>query len=91
MDDVNSRMTEVLQIVREHLDKVSDYTSEQGLQYKILVGDEIVNALFNAPLLPEEFLPGDWKGEELRKVFVEFDKTMSKIARSYVDKVLISS
>lgn len=77
----------VIKLVEEHLSRAKDYTPEQGLQFKFLIGNEIVNALFNDPMLPEEFIPDDWKGNELRRLFMEFDETMTQLARPYVDRI----
>ncbi len=87
LDEINHSFEAVIKTVREHLDAAEAYTPEEGLKYKLLVGNEIVNALFCDPMLPDEFLPDEWKGDELRKLFMEFDKRMSLIAKPYVDKV----
>lgn len=87
IDEVMHSFEAIIEIVREHLDRARGYTPEEGLKYKLLVGNEIVNALFADPMLPDEFLPSNWKGDELRTLFRDFDLTMTDIAKPYVNKI----
>lgn len=88
LDEVMHSFEAVIETVREHLDRAQEYTPEEGLKYKLLVGNKIVNALFADPMLPDEFLPSHWKGDELRTLFRDFDSTMTDIARPYVNKII---
>lgn len=83
---INEIFAAMTELIEENLCKAGEYNPEQGLLYKLLIGNEIVNAPFNDPMLPDEFLPNNWKGKQLRKLFVTFDKTMTRIARPYVDQ-----
>lgn len=87
LDDVNALFETTIKYVNEHLDMACVYTPEQGLFFKFMVGNDIINALFHDPLLPNEFLPDNWKGNELRQLLIKFDKTMTAIAKPYVEKV----
>lgn len=72
-----------------NMDKILYHTvwlhcdTEQALVEKMVVGDEIVNILFKDPLLPEVFLPEEWKGKELRQGFIEWDNEVTNISRPY--------
>ncbi|MEN6411301.1 MAG: PaaX family transcriptional regulator C-terminal domain-containing protein [Veillonellales bacterium] len=86
LNNINEALGTTIRDVEEHLSVAEKYKPEQGLLYKFLVGNDIVNALFNDPLLPDEFLPDNWKGKQLRRLFITFDKTMTRIAKPYIDK-----
>lgn len=87
-NEINNKFKTVLETVRVHIDKAAAYTPEEGLKYKMLIGNEIVNALFSDPMLPDMYLPSPWMGDELRAAFGNFDNTMTEIARPYIQKVI---
>lgn len=85
VEAVNCVFKETINLVSEHMQKLGGYSPEEGLKSRILVGNEIVNALFRDPLLPDEYLPEDWKAEELRQLFTAFDKKMTQVAEPYTN------
>lgn len=56
---------------------------ERALVLKMEVGNEVVNLLFSDPLLPDEYLPANWKGNHLRKSFLKWDKEITKQSKPY--------
>ena len=51
-----------------------NFSPKYALQEKMYTGGIIVDLLFKDPLLPDIFLPKDWKGDELKKKFKIWDK-----------------
>lgn len=87
LEETNATIKATIKLVQEHLNRAEEYKPEQGLIYKFMVGNDIIKAIFKDPMLPDVFLTDDWKGNELRQLFITFDKAMTKIAKPYIDKV----
>ena len=60
---------------------------QQAFREKILEGNSIVNALFKDPMLPDEFLPVNWKANELRQDFSHYMKTLNSQSKPFVEKI----
>ena len=80
---VNQNLTNGLKLLREKYNELTKLTPEQAFVNKILIGNQIVHLLFTDPLLPDRFLPSDWKGNKLRKEFTEWDKKVSEISKPF--------
>jgi len=90
VEAANCKFTEIINLIAEHMRSSDNYSPVDALKNKILVGNEIVNALFSDPLLPYEYLPDDWKAEELRQLFIAFDDKMTQISEPLTNKIFSS-
>ncbi len=83
-----SRMRDAQRRALAVLGRVRALTPVRAFMEKFRTGERIVSALFTDPLLPKEFLPADWPGRGLRKLFARFDSTMTKASRPFWEPIL---
>ncbi len=87
--EVNEELKRGVGILEAQMKKLDGISSRQALVKKMRTGDEIVSILFKDPLLPKQFLPKDWAGDELRKKFAEFDRIATKMSKPYWERIFI--
>ncbi len=80
---INLELIKGLSLLTEEKKKLKNITPAKALIKKISIGSAIVPLLFKDPLLPNCYLPDNWKGPELRKEFIEWDKLVSDISKPY--------
>lgn len=67
--------------------ELSAWTPEQALVEKMEVGGEVVPILFLDPLLPPEFLPPNWRMDNLRQAFRDWDRAVSTASKPYWEHI----
>ncbi|MBI9107429.1 MAG: hypothetical protein JEZ04_11855 [Spirochaetales bacterium] len=77
IESVNEDFETGLKHLNESILKLPNVDPQEAFRLKMLIGNEIVHLLFRDPLLPKCFLPNNWKGEELRKLFSDWEKAVN--------------
>ncbi len=84
---INEEFKHSLEYIKKGCKEYDLSIPEEALKGKMIVGNKIVKQLFTDPLLPEQFLPNDWCGNELRKSFFEWDKLTTEKSRPYWEQI----
>jgi len=84
---VNRHFMEALQLLDKKYKELVNYSAEQALIEKMLVGERMIHTIFKDPLLPDFYLPDNWKVDQLRKEFFNWDKAVTAAARPYWEKI----
>ena len=87
--EVNEELKRGIRIIEAQMRKLGGMSSRQALVVRMKTGDEIVGILFKDSLLPEQFLPEDWAGDELRTKFAEFDRMVTKTSKPYWERIFM--
>ena len=83
----NMELIKGLSLLTAEKKTLKNITSAKALFKKIYIGNKIVPLLFKDPLLPNCYLPDNWKGPELRKEFIQWDKLVTDISKPYWIKI----
>jgi phenylacetic acid degradation operon negative regulatory protein len=84
---VNQSFLKALRLLDNKNKELKDYSPAQALIEKMLVGEHMIHAIFKDPLLPDMYLPDNWKADQLRKEFFNWDKAATAASRPYWEKV----
>lgn len=76
IDSINYDYKKGLDLIKTSSVKLENANPEEAFRLKMTTGNEIVQLLFTDPLLPDFYLPEDWKGTELRQAFVRWEKSV---------------
>ncbi|MBN1998252.1 hypothetical protein JW935_11905 [candidate division KSB1 bacterium] len=85
---VNRSFAAGLLLLKKNMKKLTKMSPRQAFKKKYTVGARIVPILFKDPLLPEDYLPTDWKGKELKAAFREWDKQVTRLSRPFWEKIM---
>lgn len=85
---INQQFHRVLYLLREKLKIIKNLSPRQALVEKMDVGNKVVNIIFKDPLLPPLYLPEDWQGVELKRIFSRWEKNITGISRPYWERIL---
>ena len=89
VEKINQDFQKGLEKIGNSTRKFNSLSPEQAFVEKMVVGGEIVSILFKDPLLPDIFLPKNWKGQELKEQFDRWIKALWKLSRPYWRKILL--
>ena len=81
--EINGHFQSGLDLLAASEKKIKTHSPQQALVQKMTVGDTIVNTLFLDPLLPPQYLPPAWAGQEIREAFFHFDKLATERSEPY--------
>jgi phenylacetic acid degradation operon negative regulatory protein len=84
---VNLELLKGLSLLTAEKKTLKNITPAKALIKKINIGSTIVPLLFKDPLLPDCYLPDNWKGPELRKKFILWDELVTDISKPYWKKI----
>lgn len=84
---VNDGMIRAIALLDTAQARLPFLSPEAALVEKMTVGDAAVNALFLDPMLPPEFLPDGWAGDDLREKFLHFDRAATAQSKPYWEKI----
>jgi phenylacetic acid degradation operon negative regulatory protein len=87
INQINSEFKSCLTYISNSYKSFNLDDSKEALRGKMIVGDYTVKQLFKDPLLPDIFLPSDWKGNAVRKSFKEWDKLTTLKSKPYWEKI----
>ena len=88
LDQVNREFGKGLTRIQKNLKTVIHLTPENAFVLGMEIGSEMVHLLFTDPLLPDRFLPEDWRGDALREAFKEWNQVTSEHARPFWEEIL---
>lgn len=83
---INAEFKKELEVINILL-KDDNYDAIYSFRQKMIVGDRIIKLLYKDPMLPKEFLPDDWKGEEIRDKFFKLNKKLTQLSKPFVNKI----
>jgi phenylacetic acid degradation operon negative regulatory protein len=83
LNKINKEFINILKILLKEEKQINAISPVNALKRKIITGNKIVPVLFKDPLLPQSLLPDNWKGQELREKFLNWDKKISEVSKSY--------
>lgn len=87
INEVNKLIKQAYSYLNGRMKTLEKLSPEKALVEKMETGASIINALFKDPMLPYVYLPKDWKGDKLRKLFTQWDKTATEISKPYWLKI----
>jgi DNA-binding transcriptional regulator PaaX len=87
-EELNRSFNHALQVLAKKENELTRYSPEQALVQKMQVGGRMIDIIFQDPLLPAIYLPGDWKADELRHAFFTWDNKVTEIAKPYWGKII---
>ncbi len=87
LDEINNKFKKGLELLNEKMSLLTTMAPIEALKERMITGGLIVDILFKDPLLPDMFLPNDWKADELKKKFEIWDKITTEKSRSYWEKI----
>jgi phenylacetic acid degradation operon negative regulatory protein len=88
INDASSTMMKAIEEATGSLSMARNYSPEKAFYEKLIMGERIVAALFMDPLLPGCFLPSDWPGDKLRKIFIKLDSLLNRISEPFWNNIL---
>ena len=88
LDNVNKAFQKGLDKIDKSMKSIQNLPPEKAFVMGMETSSEIVDTLFSDPLLPEQFLPRSWKGNDLREAFKEWTQLSSEQSRPFWEKVL---
>ena len=88
LEKKNQAFKSALTIIKDKKAKIHSLSPECALKDRFLTGSQIVKILGQDPLLPDIYLPEDWKAGELKKAFLEMDRLYTNQSRSYWQAIL---
>ncbi len=83
LHEINRHFQTGLKLLATSGKRIGTLSPQQALVEKMNVGDTIVNTLFLDPLLPNQYLPPDWAGQQIREAFFRFDKLATERSAPY--------
>jgi len=84
---VNESFEKGLAIINKQKRKMSTCSPKEAFIDHMEAGNELVAILSKDPLLPEIYLPEEWKGSELKEAFGWWNEAISDISRPYWQKI----
>ena len=84
---INKEYENGIRIIEKEQKKIDNLNPELALIQKMEIGNALIELIFKDPLLPPEFLPEDWKGNQLRKEYFALDKILTEISKPYWKKI----
>jgi phenylacetic acid degradation operon negative regulatory protein len=88
LNKINKILDSGLKIINSKSKNLTLLSPEKVFIYYIITGGELVDILFQDPLLPDEFLPENWKGKELRNKFTVWSNAVSEISKPYWGRII---
>jgi len=82
---INKEFKDGIKLIKESELKLKNIKSDNAFALKMYVGNIIVKLLFKDPLLPDYYLPDNWKGKDLRNIFFSWEKKATKAARKFIE------
>ncbi len=86
LEDLNTGFNNGLKLINKH-NKFNSKRPEQAFINMMEIGGQIVKILFSDPMLPDCYVPGNWKANELRNKFNKFIKDSKKASKSFWNKI----
>lgn len=86
---VNQRFSLGLSLLNQNEQRLQTLSPRQALVKKMIVGEKLVNIIFDDPMLPPAFLPPDWQGKTIRKRFDHFDSLATARSKSYWERIYL--
>jgi DNA-binding transcriptional regulator PaaX len=86
--EINRKYAECIAYIQQCHHEFNLSIPSEALRGKMMVGNMVVKELFKDPLLPDIFLPGNWKGYELRNMFKAWDKMTTAKSKPYWKKIV---
>lgn len=83
LQDLGARMKERAETLEELLPRLKNTPPHEAFRAKMEQGDATVRILAEDPLLPKPLVPSDWPGSRLRKIFIEFDASVTDQSRPF--------
>ena len=74
-----------LELISSSLEMLKNADAGEAFRLKMLTGNEIVQILFKDPLLPDCYLPENWKGSDLRRMFAIWEDSVSVKSKLYLN------
>jgi len=87
INKINNNLHKGIDKIREISNIKAELSPELSLIYKMRIGNEIIKLLISDPVLPQQFLPDNWIGVEIRKEFFLLDKELTEISKSYWNQI----
>ena len=87
LDTVNKELMDGIVLMEQSTQKLKTFSPPMVLVEKMTVGNTIVNTIFRDPMLPPQFLPKNWKGNEIREVFRQFDYLATQYSKPYCERI----
>lgn len=87
LDQVNREFGKALGLINKSLTKIPNLTPEQAFVEGMNMSAIIVGTLFQDPLLPDVYLPNDWKGKELKQQFKSYNRTVQYHSKPFWNQI----
>lgn len=86
LDTLNKGFNKGIRLIQKYDDSGSK-SPEQAFVEMMQTGGEIVKILFTDPLLPDSYIPDNWKADDLRNKFNSFIKQTREASRLFWEKI----
>ena len=87
LNNINNGFIKGLNIINKKKETITNISPEDALKERMYTGEIIIKQLFKDPLIPDNLLPEDWKGDELKKEFKLWDKITTEKSKPYWKKI----
>ena len=84
---LNGLYIEATGMLRRETERLSAYSPAEAHVKRIETGNVIVPLLFKDPLLPNEYLPEKWAGEQVRALFGDWDRLVRTHAKPFWEHI----
>ena len=89
LQEINKHFQDGLRLLAESFDSLSIASPQQAFVLKMTVGNDLVQLIFDDPMLPPDFLPSDWQGDSIREQFQRFDNLATARSKPFWENILI--
>jgi phenylacetic acid degradation operon negative regulatory protein len=73
---------------KESLEKAAGYSPSEAFYEQMILGNELVHALAEDPLLPPELLPDHWPAPQFRALFKSWNRVYSELGGPFIRDAL---
>ena len=87
LKELNKGFKHGIKLIDDNED-INTKSPEQVFIIMMKIGGQVVKILFTDPLLPDSYMPGSWKANDLRIKFSSFMKKTKEASRSFWEKVI---
>ncbi|MBN1797961.1 MAG: hypothetical protein JW822_05270 [Spirochaetales bacterium] len=87
LKNINQSFLKALRLLDKKGGELATYTPEQALIEKMETGERMIHTIFKDPLLPDIYLPEDWKADQVRTNFFKWDKAATAASQPYWENI----
>ncbi len=88
IEAISGEFVTIMKSVAQKMAILQTMSPEEVFAEKMVTGDQMMNLLSKDPLLPRRFLPENWPGKGLRKMFNEWDLETTRLSEPFWQKIV---